>query len=159
MNWELKVIVNSVDLHIPKIEVGAKLGGAALFFRPWGQSKNFLPYVYSIGDPIALAGGGKHGVGIIETEYFSVQEKKFPWVKDIGILQGKIIEINLDGTIIVTGRVDIKISMVDEHNDKTELLEKSAVKCKGMQLADTNVRDVATFIRRPITHGLSSLAR
>lgn len=143
---EMKVIIDSLGLSVPKTGFGLNLfSGSYIEFR---NSKKTPKILMGLKDIISL--GSKSGtvvLGHIATEWFFVDPIKNSWVTNSGALIGKKAEIEVIGSIIAKGKVDLKFTVYDKDGNTNELISKVDIKSSGFQVANTKVRGILVKVK------------
>ena len=143
---EMKVVISGIGAAIPKTGLGVNiLSGSYIEFR---NSKRIPNILMGLADAISI--GNKSGtvvVGHVATDWFFVDPVKHNWVTNTNDLIGKKAEIEVVGTLIVNGKVDLKFTVYDKNGNTNELISKVDIKSSGIQAANTKVRGVLKQIK------------
>ena len=143
---EMKVVISGIGAAIPKTGLGVNiLSGSYIKFR---NSKRIPNILMGLADAISI--GNKSGtvvVGHVATDWFFVDPVKHNWVTNTNDLIGKKAEIEVVGTLIVNGEVDLKFTVYDKNENTNELISKVDIKSSGLQAANTKVRGVLKQIK------------
>lgn len=144
---EMMVNLFGFGAAIPKTGFGLNIASAS-----------YIGFRYSVSTPATMLGvsdivsmGSKSGTFIgswIATDWFYVDLAKHGWVADANRLIGKKAQIEVSGTLVVHGTVDLKFTTFDKGGDTNELLSKVDIKASGGQLSETKVRGVLKQILR-----------
>jgi len=121
---------------------------------------NFLSYAYiecrrcgSLAErTLALSKGlslgsssGTFVYGSLQTDWFTVDSTEAEWINNDGKILGNVGEIEVVGTIINGGRVDVRIDLIGTTGTIKSLLAKANLKARGFQISPIKVR--GTFVR------------
>ncbi len=143
---EMKVVISGIGAAIPKTGLGVNIfSGSYIEFR---NSKRIPNILMGLADVISI--GNKSGtvvVGHVATDWFFVDPVKHNWVTNTNDLIGKKAEIEVVGTLIVNGEVDLKFTVYDKNENTNELISKVDIKSSGLQAANTKVRGVLKQIK------------
>lgn len=136
---EMKLIASGIGASVPKMSIGFSLfSGVYIMMRRKRLAK---PYILGIASGAEI--GGKSGtliVGHIETSWMKIDSAKHNWLCNRRILVGKTAEISLKGTLILSGGVDVSITIYDENSESKYSLSKVGIKSSGGQLTSTTIR-------------------
>lgn len=145
----MEMLINLVGFGValPKTGFGVNLlSSSYIAFR---YSKYNPDILLGISDLVSL--GSKSGTFIaswIKTDWFTVCPKKHNWVNNTNALIGKKAELEVLGTVILFGTVDVKFTTYDKNGNKdNELISKVDIKSAGGQLSNTKVRGVLCEIK------------
>lgn len=142
----MKVTISGVGASIKAISLGANLfTGCYLEFKPNAASST--THILSVGDYLSL--GGKQGTlfaGHVQTDFFPVDEARYPWVKGLNNLTGKEIGVVVSRPLFGRGEVNIKLTRISQEKDVDTLMYKEGIAASGGQLADTMVKGIARKI-------------
>ena len=143
---EMKVVISGIGAAIPKTGLGVNIfSGSYIEFR---NSKRIPNILMGLADVISI--GNKSGtvvVGHVATDWFFVDPVKHNWVTNTNDLIGKKAEIEVVGTLIVNGEVDLKFTVYDKNENTNVLISKVDIKSSGLQAANTKVRGVLKQIK------------
>ena len=143
---KMKVIIDGIGLSIPKTGLGLNIfSGSYISFR---NSKKTPEILMGLADVISL--GSKSGtvvVGHVETDWFIVDPVKHNWVTNTNNLVGKKAEVEVVGTLLAKGNVDLKFTVYDKDGNVNELISKVDIKSSGLQVANTKVRGILKQIK------------
>jgi hypothetical protein len=138
---EMKVVISGVGAAIPKTGFGVNfISGSYIGLR---NSKKMSNILMGLADLISI--GNKSGtvvVGHVATDWFFVDPVMHNWVTNTNGLIGKKAEIEVIGTLIVNGNVDLKFTVFDKNGNTNELISKVDIESSGIQAANTKVRGV-----------------
>lgn len=136
---EIKVIASGIGASIPKLDVGFSLfSGVYILRRNTIAAK---PYVLGIATGPKL--GGNNGsliVGHVNTSWMKVDPSKHKWLFNMSSLLGKLAEVELSGTLIISGKIDVSIKIYDQNGESKFSVEKVDIESSGGQIADTKIR-------------------
>lgn len=121
------------------INVGTVMG---LSMRATPKAKPYHFGIYSIG-----GFGGKSGtvvLGYIKTAWMRVDYDKHSWLYDKKFLIGKKVQIELKGTLIIRGKVDVNLKIIGEDKEIKFSLSKVDIESIGGQFQETAVRGIIT---------------
>lgn len=136
---EIKMIALGYGVAIPKVSIGINLiSGVYFLLRDTPRAK---PFVYGI----ATAGGlgGKSGTMVfsyIDTAWMKIDYGKHPWLYSKMSLVNKKAQIQIKGTLVIKGKVDITLTIFDKNNETKNSINKIDIECKGGQLSTTSIR-------------------
>ncbi|MCP4748794.1 MAG: hypothetical protein GY874_22085 [Desulfobacteraceae bacterium] len=138
---EMCVNIAGAGISIPKTGFGVNIiTGSYLGFR---HSQDSPVSLLGLKDSMSL--GSKSGtviIGWISTKWFPVDQKIHPWVMVPDTLVGSKAEIEVVGTLIAAGKVDLKIALFDGGGNSSSLMSKIDIESVGGQIANTKVRGV-----------------
>ncbi len=138
---EMKILIIGAGIGIPKTGISVNLGTNALIqFR---SSKNSTSTCMGISQ--MLTAGSEAGTvifGDVDTDWFFVNPIKHKWAANTDKLVGKKVQLEVSGTLIVGGKVDVKFTVIDEHGNTSVLMSKVDIKASGIQAASTNIRGI-----------------
>lgn len=110
-------------------------------------SKGFIPCTYGITKGPGI--GSKSGTliaGYAQTDWFRVDPSTHTWISQQRSLVGKTANLEVSGTMLKGGRVDIKFELVNGDGEATPLLSRVQVKSDGFQIADIKVFGVIQYL-------------
>lgn len=138
---EMKVVITGLGFSIPKSGLGLNiLGGSYIALRISEKTPQVL-----MGLTDAFSLGSKSEtvvVGHIETHWFIIDPVKHNWLTNTNSLMGKKAEIEVVGTLLAKGKVDLKFTVYDKNGNANELISKVDIDSSGFQVANTKVRGV-----------------
>lgn len=138
---EMKIVITGAGACIPKSELGINI--LSYSYISLRNTKTNPPVVLALSDAFSI--GSKSGtivLGFVETNWFSVNPVKHSWLTNYNSLIGKKAEIEVSGTLLVFGSIDVKFKLYDKDDETKEILAKVDVKSHGGQLSTTTVRGV-----------------
>jgi hypothetical protein len=137
-----------MEMMINLFAIGFSLPGAGIGIN--GTTNCYVGFRHSKKNPDILLGlqdvasmGPKSGTILgswIVTDYFNVEYPNHRWIANTGRLIGKTVEIEVSGTMIVRGTVDIRFTVIDKNGNFNQLLSKANINATGGQLANTKIR-------------------
>ena len=138
---EMKILASGVGAAIPKTSIGFNLfSGVYIQIRRASADK---PQVFGIATGPEVGGNsGTLIAGHIETSWMKIDAGKHAWLCSRSSLVGKLGEIELKGTLLFSGSVDVTFTLYDADNEASFSLSRVKVESSGGQLADTKVRGV-----------------
>mgnify|MGYP000848359336 CR=1 FL=1 len=136
---EMKILASGVGAAIPKTSIGFNLfSGVYIQIRRSSAEK---PQVFGIATGPEIGGNsGTLIAGHIETSWMKIDAGKHAWLCSRSSLVGKLGEIELKGTLLFSGSVDVNFTIYDADNEASFSLSRVKVESSGGQLADTKVR-------------------
>lgn len=139
--------IAGLGVAIPKTGFGLNLATASYIgFR---LDKNNYDLLLGLKDCFSL--GTKSGTLIgswIKTDWFMVDIKRHGWVADINRLVGSKVEIEVVGTVVAFGTVDLKLTAIDKYGNTKELMSKVDIKASGGQLSNTKIRGTVGMVAK-----------
>jgi len=136
---EIRFIASGIGASIPKINFGVNLfSGVYIQLRDTPKS---IPYTIGIASTPDI--GGSNGTLIssfISTDWSKVDQNKHSWICSKRALVGKTAEIEIKGTLIFNGKVDVAFKVFDEQGESEFSIEKVNIDASGGQVSDTKVR-------------------
>lgn len=138
---EIKILASGVGAAIPKTSIGFNLfSGVYIQIRRASADK---PQVFGIATGPEVGGNsGTLIAGHIETSWMKIDAGKHAWLCSRSSLVGKLGEVELKGTLLFSGSVDVNFTIYDANNEAGFSLSRVKVESSGGQLADTKVRGV-----------------
>jgi hypothetical protein len=136
---EMKVVITGSGASIPKTDIGINLLTYAYIQLRFGM--NDKPITLAVSDSLSF--GAKSGtfiLGFAKTEWFYVDTDKHKWLSDYLGLIGKKVELDLAGTLIVNGTVDLKFTVYGKDREEKEMISKVDIESSGGQISGTKVR-------------------
>jgi hypothetical protein len=138
---EMMINLFAIGFSLPSIGIG--INGTTNSYVGFRHSKKNPDILLGVQDIASL--GPKSGTFVgswIVTDYFIVEYPNHRWISNTGRLSGRTVEIEVSGTMIVRGTVDIKFAVIDKNGNFNQLLSKANIKAIGGQLANTKIRGV-----------------
>lgn len=131
--------IMGLGVDLPKTGFGVNVATGSYIGITMGQTKTLLGVskCLSIG-----AGAGTLVSGWVKTAPFYVCPKKNGWVSNVNGLIGKKVQIELTGTLVVYGKVDLTFTVYDKNGSSKKLISRVDVESCGMQASETKVRGV-----------------
>jgi hypothetical protein len=127
-----------MGVRIPKTDVGLDLASGCYIQVRSGPAAFPATYgIISIIEP-----GGKTGtlaVGHAFTSWFHVDSKRHSWLLSGQALVGKTATLEVSGTLLVSGTVDVKFSILDEEGNAIHVITHIDARSVGLQLASTSI--------------------
>ncbi len=143
---EMKVVIDGMGLAMPKTGFGLNIfSGSYIKLRDSNKNPQIL-----MGLVDAMSLGSKSGtvvLGHVETNWFFVDPVKHNWVTNTNDLTGKKAEIEVVGTLLAKGKIDLKFTVYDKGGDAKSLVSKVDIESSGIQVANTKVRGVLKQIK------------
>ena len=122
----------------------------ALGFGVNAVSGSYIQIRQGEGTPIQLLGladkfslGAKNGTVVfaqITTDWIDVDSAKYPWICNAPSLAGKLIDIDISGTVLNRGTADVKMTLINGDGESESLVSKMNINVNGFQLANLKVR-------------------
>jgi hypothetical protein len=139
LDMEMKLVASGVGASVPKLGVGFSLfSGIYILIRHSATAK---PYVFGVATGPEIGGNnGSLVASYINTSWMKLNPLKHDWLCSGRSLVGKLAEIELKGTLLFSGDVDISISIYDDSNESIYELSKIKIESSGGQLTDTKIR-------------------
>lgn len=138
---QIQIIGLSAGIGVPKTGFGVNLATYAyISLRPTQG-----PHMKTLALDDALSVGGKSGTFIwsdFKTSWTNIDPRKYPWVCNAHNLVGKTIELEVLGTMVGAGKVDIKMTLIDEDGETKSLVSKMNIDASGRQLTGLKVRGI-----------------
>lgn len=139
---EMKITMVGFGIGIPKTDVNFNVGTLA-YLEIRANNKDQKPKTFGLGESFSLGAGSSTFVfGNAKTKWFFIDPIKNKWIANPEKLVGKKMEIEISGLLIANGKVDVKITAIDEHGDTKELMNKVDIEAGGAQVAATKIRGV-----------------
>lgn len=136
---EMLINIFGLGIAIPKTGFGVNVAsGSYIGFR---HTKNKPDILLGLRDIVSL--GSKSGTFVgswVATDWFVVDVAKHSWVANTNWLIGKKAEIEVIGTLLIHGTVDLKFTVYDQNGNANELLTKVDIKAAGGQVSNTKIR-------------------
>lgn len=143
---EMLINIFGFGVTIPKTGFGLNVAsGSYVGFR---HNKDRPDKLLGLKDIVSL--GSKSGTLVgswVATDWFIVDVAKHSWAANTNWLIGKKAEIEVIGTLIIHGTVDLKFTVYDHNGNADELLTKVDVKAAGGQISNTKIRGVLGIIK------------
>lgn len=136
---EMFINIMGVGVALPKTGLGVNLATGSYIGITMGHTKTLLGVskCMSIG-----AGAGTLVAGWVKTAPFHVSPAKHGWATNVHGLIGKKVQIELTGTLVVFGKVDLTFTVFDKDGGSKELISRVDIESCGMQASETKVRGV-----------------
>lgn len=136
---EMRIIISSLGVSIPN--TGFSLNAVSAAYLQFRSSKTSPPTLYGIDSALSVGASGKTVIaGHVKTDWFLVDPRHNPWIRDKRALVGKMVNLHVAGTLVVSGRVDLRMSEIAADGDLSTLLKKDNIKAVGFQASDTSIR-------------------
>lgn len=138
---EMKILASGVGAAIPKTSIGFNL--FSVVYIQIRRASADKPQVFGIATGPEVGGNsGTLIAGHIETSWMKIDAGKHAWLCSRSSLVGKLGEVELKGTLLFSGSVDVNFTIYDANNEASFSLSRVKVESSGGQLADTKVRGV-----------------
>jgi len=141
---EARITISGLGAGIPGTSFGVNLiSGAYIEVR---GSKGEKSRVYGIQDTLSI-GNDSSTVGFshVQTNWMYINPKNYN-LFSMDSLGNTVGEINVAGTLIGSGDVDVKLETINTHGESSTLLDLKSIKTdSGFQLAATKVRGKVKF--------------
>lgn len=96
---------------------------------------------YAVVDLVSVGGASSTFViGHVKTDYFFLGGEAYKKLMDTRYLAGKLLDIEVAGTVVGRGAVDIKIRTIDNDGVAETMVERLAIPARGVQATITKVR-------------------
>ena len=103
-----------------------------------------LPTLISVSNSLSLGSKSGSFVGsLLYTDWFPVATEQCPWVAQPLSLVGQTIHVELKGTVLYRGAVDLLIEAFDSRGHVRTKLRMGNIPTRGIQAASTGARGVA----------------
>jgi hypothetical protein len=135
---EMWIFMMGLGIAIPKTDIGLDLlSGCYVQVR---ATHSAVPLTYVIGT-YANPGGktGTVALGHIITEWFAITPSKYSWLFNPKGMLGSPAELNVSGTLIIKGQVDINFKLLDNEGNVLKEVKRINVKATGGQLSSTYI--------------------
>lgn len=136
---EMKISMVGSGLSIPKTGFSVNILSYAYFF--FRNAKGTPPTVFGL-DQVATVGEDAQTLIVSEvtTDWIFLDPKRNSWSLHKQQLVGKIINLEIDGTLLGSGRIDIRMDEISGQGFVTNLLTRDNIKATGGQLATSSIR-------------------
>lgn len=149
---EIKMLVSGFGAAIPKTNFGFNLfSGVYIMLRDTPKGK---PYVLGIAASPSI--GGRSGTIVashINTSWMNVDVNKHPWLCSKISLIGKHAQVEIKGTLLFSGKVDVTLTVYDNNQESQYSVSKVDIESSGGQLAATSVRGEIKDMMGKTNHG------
>lgn len=144
---EMRVTIGGAGLSLPQSRVGANLvTGAYLQFR---NAREDVPLVLGLGDRFSFGdNSGTLAVSHVSTVWYPVNVSRHRWLHGKARLSGRTAQLEVKGTVIGRGGVDIEFTVYDGDDYPKTLLERAMLDATGFQIAGASVRGTLKHISR-----------
>lgn len=139
------------------MEMQIHLVGAGISIPNTGLSVNALSYVYFFFrnadgvsstvfgfDQTCTIGAEAQTLVVsdINTDWIFLDPTRNPWSLHKRQLVGKQINLQIDGMLAGSGRIDIRMDEISDEGFVTNLLTRDSIKASGFQMASSSIRGV-----------------
>jgi hypothetical protein len=139
IKMQIKFIAMGVGAAIPKSDLGVNaLSGVYIQIRSTPQAKS---YVFGIAKGPEI--GGKNGTLVasyVNTKWIDLDGKNYSWLCDHTSLVGKLAQLEIAGTLLLSGKVDVSFTVYDKTNEEKFSMSKIDIESSGGQISTTSVR-------------------
>lgn len=136
---EMFINIMGAGVALPKTGFGVNLATASYI----GITNGYQVTLLGLSNVMSLGEKARTFVfGWIKTDPFFVCPIKHNWATNTIALIGQTAEIELTGTLVIRGSVDLKFTVYDKHGNTNELMSKVNIKAIGGQVSETKVRGV-----------------
>lgn len=143
---EARIRVSGLGMGIPSSSFGVNVVSGAYIEVRGGKSSS--RYLYALIDTLSIGNDSSTlGASHILTDWMYIDPKNDHLFK-FENLKGLVGEINVSGTVIGSGDVDVKYETIDANGTATTLLDLKSIKTNiGFQVSATKVRAPIRFIK------------
>ena len=142
---EATITISGLGAGIPGTSFGVNIiSGAYIEIR---GSESSPSRVYGIVDTLSVGNDSSTiGLSHIQTDWMYINPKNYP-LFSLESLQDTAAEINISGTLIGSGDVDVKLEVINTHGEPTTLLDLKSIKSNSsFQIASTKIRGKLKFL-------------
>ncbi len=104
-------------------------------------------HIWSDKRPSLGSNSGSTVFGHVQTEWFRINDDSAELIQN-NVVVGKIADVNISGAIVVGGRVDVNVNLIDQNGSIDTLVAKANISSSGVQVASTKVRGVLKIMPR-----------
>lgn len=141
---DIVVKLDGIAVGIPKIGLGLNAFSAS--YIQVNSAPNQPLRTYGIAEILSAGGDNSTLVyGTITTAPIRLSPEEFQ-AFSVNNVSGKTFDIQVSGTVVVSGKADITISLIDKEGRIEEVIQRKDIKVTGGQLASTNVRGRARLL-------------
>ena len=137
----LRVVVFGMGVKIPNQKLG--INGPSGIYIQTKVNMNALHSLYGITKFMPNPNGenGAMLMGYAYTKWISMTGGDDSWIKNIDDLTGTVLSIDISGTVLFKGSVNLNIASVDSDTfDITVLTDKKYIPASGMSFAGSTIR-------------------
>jgi len=136
---EMRIRIAGVGVALPKLSFGLNLLSGVYFeLRHSAKSPS---HVFGVAATPDIS--GKNGTlfgSFISTKWTIVQGATHAWICDRHKFVGKIADVEIKGTLIVSDKVDLTFKIYDANGESEFTLEQIELEGEGFQITDTKIR-------------------
>lgn len=141
---DVVVKLDGIAVGIPRIGLGLNAFSAS--YIQVNAAPNQPLRTYGVAESFSVGGDNSTLVyGTITTAPINLSPEEFQ-AFSVDNVSGKSFDIQVSGTVLVSGKADITISLIDDQGRVEEVIQRKDIKVKGGQLASTNVRGRARLM-------------
>lgn len=141
---DIVIKLDGLAIGIPKTGLGVNAISAS--YIQVNSAPNQLLRTYGIAEIFSVGGDNSTILyGTIKTAPITLDLDEFESFS-IENVSGKTFDIQVSGTVLLSGKADISVSLIDTDGRVEEIISRKDIKVSGAQLAATNVRGRARLM-------------
>lgn len=142
---EARITISGLGAGIPGTSFGVNVISGAYIEVRGGKASSTR--VYGIEDTLSVGNDSSTiGFSHIQTNWMYINPKNYE-LFNMESLRNGVGEINVAGTLIGSGDVDVKFEIINLHGESTTLLDLKSIKSNsGFQVASTKIRGKIQFL-------------
>jgi len=142
---EARITISGLGAGIPGTSFGVNVISGAYIEVRGGESSSTR--VYGIEDTLSIGNDSSTiGFSHVQTKWMYINPKNYR-LFSMESLRNTVGEINVSGTLIGSGDVDVKLEIINLHGESTTLLDLKSIKSNsGFQVSSTKIRGKVKFL-------------